>query len=115
MDKPTETQKQNEATNGAPHGVSVKRLVRRFPWGPVVAVHEVAEYQIVEYHPQIFENSCGTGRYDYDSTMFHSYIDGVDTNCSYKTFDSAIIGAVARKHDGLNSQAAAYFERMIGI
>jgi len=90
------------------------RLVRDFPWGPIERVHEIGEYQIVEYHPQVFKNCCGTGKH-HDYTQFHPYRDGKSDGNSYCSLDDALIGVIARKYDGINSQAAAYFGRMIGI
>ena len=41
--------------------------------------------------------------------MFHPYVDGEDCNCSYESLDAALIGAVARKHDGINTKMDTYF------
>ncbi len=93
----------------------LKELKEDFVWGPIVEVHEVGDYQIVEYNPQIFYRCSGTGKYDFDRTLFHPYINYNDTGHSYKSLDQALIGTIALKHDGLNSQAAYYFYKMIGI
>ena len=89
--------------------------VDRFPWGPVVEVHSIGEYDVIEFHPQIFKNCCGTGKYDYDRTMFHPYREGKDTNRSYHALDQALVGTIALKYDDLNSQAASYFFKMVGM
>jgi hypothetical protein len=104
----------NKSDNTAAPSVDVPHLVRDFPWGPIERVHEIGEYQIVEYHPQVFKNCCGTGEY-HEYTHYHSYRDGKDCRTSYETLDEALIGVIACKYDGANSQAAAYFGRMIGI
>lgn len=90
---------------------------KNFVWGRIVAVHEVGEYQIVEY----VRNQHGNESDDeYASdlaqhpTSFHPYIKGDDTSRSYRSLDEALVGVVAYRHDGLNSQAAHYFGRMIG-
>jgi len=88
--------------------------LKKFPWGPVVDVHEIAEYSIVEYRPQIYKNGTGTREY-HEYTHFHPYINGKDTCHCYESLDSALIGSVAYKHDGINSQAARYFCKMIGL
>lgn len=91
-----------------------KETLKKFPWGPVVAVHEIGEYSVVEYHPEVFEKSTGTGRH-HEYTNFHPYLNGKDTSQSFDTLDGALIGVIALKYDGLNSQAAYYFSKMIGL
>ena len=43
---------------------------------------------------------------------YHGYINYSDTNHSYLSLDSALIGY---KHEGGNGKAAMYFEKMIGL
>ena len=74
----------------------------KFPWGATTNIHAIGEYEIVEYR-DLAGNAC-----------FHPYISGEDTNHSYNSLDAAIVGAIGLKHDGLNSQAASYFMKMIG-
>ncbi len=93
----------------------LNEIKKKFVWGPIVDIHEIGDYQIIEYNPQIFNKCTGTGKYDYNRTQFHPYINYNDTSHSYKTLDEALIGTIALKHDGLNSQAAYYFYKMIGI
>jgi hypothetical protein len=45
---------------------------------------------------------------------FSAYINGTATGHSYSPLDAAFVGTIAWKYDGLNSQAAMYFMRMIG-
>lgn len=88
-------------------------LASGYVWGKVKAVHVIGDYQIVEYHPR----NCGRGNrgIDYETTHFHPYIDWIDTNRSYTTLEEAMVGMVAYRFDGNNSQAAMYFSRMIGL
>jgi len=90
------------------------KIVEEFHWGPVVKVHEIGPYQIVEYHPEIFKHYAGTGTYEPTLTNFHIYIDGKDQGESAENLDSALAIAIARRHDGCNSRAGHYFIRMIG-
>jgi len=92
-----------------------ENIIQHYVWGPIVSVHTIGEYDIVEHHPAIFKDSCGTGKYDYTKSQFHPYINGDDTSYGYDTLESAIVGAIARKYDGCNSQAAYYFCKMIGL
>lgn len=88
-----------------------------FTWGKVVAIHEVGEYQIVEYVPNQSSNVSDADyaeRLAKHPTSFHPYIKGDDTSRSYHSLDEALVGVIAYRHDGLNSQAAGYFGKMIG-
>lgn len=80
-----------------------------FNWGKVQKIHLIGEYQIVEYI------SSGGSNFEGGELLFHPYIDFKDTHRSYKSLDSALIGVIARKYDGVNSQAAHFFELMIGM
>ena len=82
-----------------------------FPWGPVVQLHEIGEYQIIEYHPEIFINSCGTGKHEQDKTQFH--VQG--ENHSFDSLDEALIGAICLKYDGINTRAPKYISLMLGM
>lgn len=83
-------------------------VAHNFTWGHVVTVHEIGEYQIVEYREGPTNMSKG------GNTMFHPYIDNKDTNCSCDTLDEALVKAIAIKHDGHNTRADGYFMKMIG-
>jgi hypothetical protein len=77
-----------------------------YTWGKVVKVHEVGEYNIVEYKDL-----------DNGATKFHGYIkrDGEtqDTNQAFQTLDEALINCITVKYQGWNSQAGYYFFRSI--
>ena len=93
-------------------GETQEEIVSKFPWGPVVNTHVVGDYLIVEYHPEIFEKSLGTGRYARNISMFHPYTRGKDTFMSLSSLDRALVAAIGQKHDGCNSSAAEYFFKM---
>lgn len=81
-----------------------------FPWGRVTQDHVFGPYVIREYVQKKVPNSPNNGR-----TLFHAYHEGKSLNESWYSLEKAIIGAIAKVHDGLNSQAAYYFFRMIDI
>lgn len=84
----------------------VKFIEEEFHWGKVIKTHTIGEFQIIEYEA-IFNGKN-------EGIRFHPYINFNDTNYSYYTLDEAIIGVIAYKHDGYNSQAAMFFTKMIG-
>lgn len=67
-------------------------------------IHCIGEYQIVEYIDK--KNS---------KKHYHGYINYNDTNCSYSSLDSALIGCIGYKYEGGNGKTAMYFGKMIGI
>lgn len=81
-----------------------------FPWGAVTWDHVFGPYVIREYVQKEIHNSSNNGR-----TLFYAYHDGKSMHESWHSLEQAIIGAIAKVHDGLNSQAAHYFFRMIDI
>jgi len=83
----------------------------KFVWGPVVKVHEVGEYQIIEYREAIFEDGCSTGKHEPEKTTF--YVHG--QSVSYESLDMALIGAVCLKYDGRNTRAPEYIFNMLKI
>jgi hypothetical protein len=93
---------------------SLKIDLKDFPWGKVAHVHEVGEYQIVEYHPRVAVG-CTLTKELHDHTEFHPYINGKNTSTSYRSLDAALVGVIAHKHDGANTRADVYFCRMVGI
>ena len=80
-----------------------------FPWGKVIKTHAIGDYKIIEYAERGASNhpthaGKPTGRH-----LFHC------DHYSYESLDHALIGIIARKHDGVNTRADVYFLRMIGI
>ena len=92
-----------------------------YTWGQVIEVFKIGNYGIVKYisssekedvnkvrfHPFIWTNEYP----EYHDNQYY----WSDTNTSYYSLDSALVGVIARKYDGLNSQAGAYFCKMIGL
>ena len=81
-------------------------LKKGFNWGKIIKIQAIGDYQIIEYI------SCSSGK---GEPSFHSYVDFKDTNHSYNTLEQALIGVIAHRFDGVNSRAAGYFCKMIGI
>lgn len=75
-----------------------------FAWGRVIEDHLFGPYMVREY----IDNTSG-------ETLFHGYAHGKDLNEGWNSLDRAIIGAIGKHHDGLNSLASHYFFKMIGI
>ncbi len=93
---------------------------KHYVWGEVQKVHIIGDYGVIEY---ISDYGQATGM-----TFFHPVLwtdkfkehhnnefYWEDLNTSYHTLEEAIVGAIAYKHDGLNSHAGYYFSRMIGL
>jgi len=89
-------------------------------WGKVEEVHRIGDYGVIQY-------VCNHGKED-GNVYFHPVLwtgqykehhgnqwYWEDTNMSYPSLESALVGVIAYKYDGLNSQAASYFCKMIGL
>jgi hypothetical protein len=81
----------------------IEFIEKSFSWGKVIKVHVIGEYQIIEYETKINKD-----------INFHPYINFCDIGHSYYTLDEALIGVIAYKYDGANSQAFYYVTRMLG-
>ncbi|WNV83112.1 hypothetical protein [Umezawaea sp. Da 62-37] len=86
---------------------------RKFPWGPITAVHEIGPYAIVEYRRDA-SNTSKRAWADHGSTYFHPFIDGRDTGLGLESLDSALVHAIGYRAEGPNGRAADYFMVMIG-
>lgn len=64
-------------------------LSEKYTWGKLIAVHEIANYLIVEYYAQDYAN----GGYETEPA-FHPYVNGKDTNHSFNGLDKALIHCV---------------------
>ena len=96
--------------------LAIEEFQEGFPWGKVVAVHTIGEYDIVEYKRWTYENgSMVYPRVPQVSSSFHPYINGKDTHRSFDMMEKALVGAIAYRYDGCNSQAGSMFERMTQI
>lgn len=86
----------------------------KFWLGPIVRAHNIGEYQFIE-HRHLIREGCTVTR-KVDSTApneFACYINGKSTSCGAESLDHALALVIARKHDGINSQAAMFFMKMI--
>jgi len=90
------------------HDEKVEYLKQEFPWGEVTKVHNIGEYVIFEYISGYDLRNEGK-----TVIAFHAYMDYQNISCSYETLDSCLIGTLAYKYDGANSQAAKFFRRMV--
>ena len=70
-----------------------------FVWGPIVKVHEIGDFTIVEFHPMIFVSGTGTNKYEPKRVSYHIYVQGKDTAHGMLTLDSALVLALAAKYD----------------
>ena len=87
----------------ATHEEKLNLVSREYHWGKVLEIHCIGEYQIVEAIK------------DDGKVHYHGYINYKDTNTSYCSLDSALVGCIGRKHEGGNGKAAMYFCKMIGM
>ena len=94
----------DEDVRKATHDEKLELIREEFTWGKVIDIHCIGEYQIVEYIDKRDKK-----------TYYHGYINYIDTNHSYLSLDSALIGCIGYKHEGGNGRAAMYFEKMIGL
>jgi len=81
-----------------------------FPWGRVVAVHGLGEHEIIEY---LDRNRDGCSILKSIGTEHSFHVNG--RGCCYPSLDEAIVGAIAQKYDGANSQAGRLFCKAIGM
>lgn len=88
---------------------------RVFPWGPIDAIHCVGPYAIVEYREDRSTFTPASSWQNHGRTLFAPYLDGRSVSESFLSLDSALVGAVAYRREGPNSQAAHYFDRMTGV
>lgn len=86
----------------ATHEEKLDLIQREYSWGNVIKIHCVGEYQIVEATKD-------------DKSHWHGYINYKDTNTSYYSLDSALVGCIGRKYEGGNGKAAMYFCKMIDM
>lgn len=86
----------------------IKFIENDFKWlGTIVQTHCIGDFQFVEY-------ICNIGS-DIGKHHFSACINFEKTSRSYYSLESAMIGTIAYKYDGANSQAGGYFEKMIGL
>ena len=62
--------------------------------------HKIGPYSFVEYHPHVFIGSTSTGKIDFETVCFASFLDGDNLSRSYDTLDRALAGAIAHRCEG---------------
>lgn len=83
----------DEDVRKATHEEKLELIEKEFTWGNVIKIHCIREYQIVEYIDKRDKK-----------TYYHGYINYSDTNHSYLSLDSALIGCIGYKHEGGNGK-----------
>ena len=93
----------------------MRDIDKPFVWGIVIKEYEIGEYQIIRYHPKKFKDGRATGEYDFETTHYHGYIRGKDTNRGWPTLEAAITGLIAYNCLGPNDGplAGLLFMRML--
>ena len=86
----------------ATHEEKLDLIKKEYHWGRVLKIHCVGEYQIVEATKD-------------EKVHSHGYINYKDTNISYCSLDSALVGCIGYKYEGSNGKAAFYYNKMVGI
>lgn len=87
---------------------------KRFPWGVIDETYVVGPYQIVKYRADRSSYAQESTWVEHGQVRYHPYIDGHDASRCYLSLDAALVGVVAVCNEGPNTQADAYFMRMIG-
>lgn len=94
------------------HGPRIDHLGSHHGWGPVVAVHELGRYAIVEY---LRDNSnmlpLGSGADTHGKPAFSVTIDDRYIVRAFPSLEEALVGAVEFVAAGANCQLAALFHR----
>ena len=87
---------------------------REFPWGPIVAVHSIGRYHVLEYlrDNSRLGNPTEESVTEHGTSHFHAFIDGRSTSHSYHSLESALVGAIDHARSGPNSRAARMFDLM---
>ena len=85
-----------------------------FTWGYLLAIHEIGEYSIIEFHPWKVEgNRILVGDMDQTKKEYHGYLNGEDISESFESLDAALAGCIAYKYEGANHRADFYFMKML--
>ena len=80
----------------------IEYVEKEFSWGKVIKTHIIENYQIIENINK-----------DNNEKNYHTYLNYIDTNKSYKSLEKAIVGGIVYNYDGMNSQADKFFWKMI--
>lgn len=93
--------------------------IKDFTWGKILKVHEIGEYEIIEYDEYLVEYakySSGQKINLSGNILYHPYLNGKDLCCGFETLDEAIVYSISQKYEkNPNCQSHIYFNRMIGL
>lgn len=87
----------------ANHDEKIKFIKIKFNWGIVTDIHEIGNYQIIEY-----VNNNG-------DVCFYTYIDFDDTNRYYNSINSALIGVICYNRYGGDVGIDKFICKMLDI
>ena len=91
------------------------RQGEKFTWGELIAIHDIGDYSVVEYHSGKRDGiRILVDVPDTDVTEYSCYLKGQYIGRGTDSLDSALATCIAYKRDGNNSRAAAFFMKMIG-
>ncbi len=92
-----------------------KEIIESQAWlGLFKAFHEIGDYSFVEYSPTVFDGVSPAIPHQYhEYTYFTPFINGKGIGNSYISLDHALVGVIAYRHDGANTNADEYFMKAI--
>lgn len=74
----------------------------QYTFGRLIKIHSCGEYAIVEY-------------VDMGLAKYAPYYKNVNYSRIYNSLDSALVGVLSLKYDGINTQADGFICKMLGI
>ena len=90
---------------------------KEFVWGPIVKIHEIGEFKIVEHLRDYSTYSLAKDDElvnEHGKPSFSCYINNKSLSYGVDTLDDAILGCIACKYDGFGSHVAGYIRKMVG-
>lgn len=82
--------------------------------GEVIALHQVLAYDFVEFRPWALRGGVpDPSVVQGNGLAFRAYCEGEEIPVSFDSLEEAMVGAVAYRLDGPESQASRYFFRMV--
>ncbi len=93
----------------------VKENLAEFTWGEIIKFYELEEYTIASFYPK-WNDVKNEERKSYHKgkrIYFYAWVNKKSVGMHFNTLEEAIVGGIAYKHEGPNSQALLYFMRMI--
>lgn len=84
---------------------------RTFSWGPVDRIHEIGNITVVEFRTDQSNNITPSSWLTHGQKRFIPYVGRWGFRV-FLSLDSALVGAIAYKRRGPNTQAAEHFDLM---